>query len=156
MGVMERRTETPNAGRPRHACRTCGRPPGKGFTLFELAVAFGMFITIVAGTWTLLANAHRHEETLWDELLAEEWAVSVLEQSLAAEPCPATPADGLPVPLARLGPRETAALPDARAVLRAVAAAGSPGVVELHVVVSWNHNGAIRSLERTVKRRATP
>jgi hypothetical protein len=131
-------------------------PRCRGFTLFEIWIACVVFFTLVVATSLVLANAHRHEEALWDELLAEEWAVSVLEQALAAEHCAATLPEGLTVSLSQVGPQETIALPEAKVILRVTPVAESSGLMSLRAVVSWNRDGQIRTLERAVKRRATP
>ncbi|MCY3020424.1 MAG: prepilin-type N-terminal cleavage/methylation domain-containing protein [Planctomycetota bacterium] len=128
----------------------------RGFTLLEVTVAFGIFLTVLVAVWALLGRSNRHQELLWDEFVAAELAASALEQAFAADRCELTPPQGVPVqfpPLSTTGAEKQLGV---RVVLHVAPVAGQSGLRELKAVVQWDQRGQPRTLTRTLLRRVTP
>jgi type II secretory pathway pseudopilin PulG len=131
---------------------------GRGYTLLEIGVAFGMLAIALSVASVLVVGHERHQQVLWEDAIAGELALSVLEQALAEPRLEPTPLEGRRIEVAP-APDGGPVLPDLKTALVVRDTPGQAGMVELRAIVTWRSAavmaaGDSRTVERTVRRRS--
>ncbi len=131
----------------------------RGFTLLELTIAFAVLVTGIVGAWGAAFAAQRHQRLLWDELAAQELAVSALETAFADGDLKPTPPAGRPVTFPASGIAGTAPnLLEFQVLLHVALVPENNALYEIRAIVTWAHPLASpgldpRRLERSLRRR---
>jgi prepilin-type N-terminal cleavage/methylation domain-containing protein len=110
----------------------------RGFTLIELSLACAILTIAFLGAWAFVSNAQRHQRMLWEELVAHELAVAVVEREWARSSLAPTPAEGRSVHV------EGTDLADVQAVLHILTVPGSKGTLAVKAIVTWRREGRSR------------
>ena len=130
----------------------------RGFTLLEMGLAFGLLAIAISAASVLVCGLERHQQVLWEDAIASELALSVLEQTLSEPRLEPTPPDGRAIAVAP-APDGSPVLPDLKTVLLIRNVPEQAGIVELCATVTWRCAavralGDHRTIERSTRRRA--
>jgi len=131
----------------------------RGFTLLEMVFAFGLLVIAITASSVLVASLGRHQAVLWEDAIAGELALSVLEQAMAEPRLDPTPPQGRTIVVAP-GPGGTPLLPEIQAVLLVRSVPERTDVVDVSAKVIWRcagitSSGDHKTIERTTRRRVT-
>jgi prepilin-type N-terminal cleavage/methylation domain-containing protein len=131
----------------------------RGFTLIEVSFALAM-LTIVVGAAFMIAHvSNRHQSITWDELVAGEYANSLIEHILSENICMPTQPSGRSVD--EMFNEKDSKLFQLAAVLNVTHAINNPEFVDVRVTITWRRTespleGQVMRVERSVRRRVKP
>lgn len=106
----------------------------RGFTLLEVSIAAAILVITVAGAWAMSRTANVSQQFLWEEWIAHELAISILENACAEGLVRPEPNRSCSIKQGHSGYAE--ALGDLEATLH-IEPANSDDLVELRAEVSW-------------------
>jgi type II secretory pathway pseudopilin PulG len=133
----------------------------RAYFLIELGVALSLLMIILAAASFALHNSYLHQAVLWEELIANELAVSALERAVAEDRLACTPAEGRPLdahPEQELAGSTTPPLQGLALTLYVEKVPGQAGLAEVRVAVAWQRTlgplaGQQVRIERRLRRR---
>jgi hypothetical protein len=133
----------------------------RGYIMIEICLVLTLLMSLVVIVSLVVVSSHRQQVVMWDELVASEVAVSLLEQSRANKDALTTNVGrDVPLPttdeLSEILPHASAQI-FVSAVLDADPDAGT-NLIQTRVIVTWQRSAdaGTHSVERQALRRRTP